>query len=87
MVIEDEEEARLVKEERLKAEEQEEDLRLKDEEEAQLTDGTRMKLEENENAWLKVEEGVRLTLEMIQRAEEQKGYHTRLKAEQEAHLV
>ena len=56
MRIEAEEEARLVEEERLKYEEEEEDLRLKVEEEAQLAEGTRLKVEENERVRLKFKE-------------------------------
>ena len=43
--MEAEEEARLVEEERLKAEEEEEHLWLKAEEEDQLSDGARLKVE------------------------------------------
>ena len=59
MRIEVEEEACLVEEERLKSEEDKEDLRLKAEEEAQLADGARLKVEEDDDARLKLEEGVR----------------------------
>ena len=50
-----EEEARLIEEARLKAEEEEEDLRLKAEEEDRLAEEERLKLEEHERARLKVE--------------------------------
>ena len=68
--IDAEEEARLVEEARLKAEEEEEDLRLKAEAEAQLAEGARLKLEEHEHAHLKVDEGVRLALELRRISEE-----------------
>ena len=55
--IEAEEEARLVEEERLKAEEEEEDLQLKTEEKARLSEGTMLKVKEHERAPLKVEGG------------------------------
>ena len=42
--------------------------------------------EENKNAWLKVEEGVRLDLEARRRAEEEKK-HAWIEAEEEARLV
>ena len=69
--IEAEEEAHLVKEERLKSEEEEEDLRLKAEEESRLAEGARLKAEEHECAHMKLEEGVRLSLELIRRVEEE----------------
>ena len=62
MWIEAEEEARLVEEARLTAEEEEKGLRMKSEEEAQLDEGARLNVEEHDLARLKVEEGVRLPL-------------------------
>ena len=57
MQIEAEEEARLVEEEGLKSEEEEEDLRLKTEEKARLAEGARLKVEEHERERLTVEGG------------------------------
>ena len=57
MRIEYEEKASLVEEERLKAEEEEEHLRLKTEEEARLAEGARMKVEEHEHSRLNMEGG------------------------------
>ena len=68
--IEAEKEARHVEAERLRVEEEEEDLRRKDEEEARLAEGARIKVEEHECTRMKVEGGVYLALESIQRAEE-----------------
>ena len=54
--IEAEEYSRLVEEERLKAEEEEEYLRIKTEEESRLADDAQLKAEEHERTRLKVEE-------------------------------
>ena len=55
----------------LKSEEEETGLQLKAEEESQLADGTRLKVEEHERARLKLEEGVRLAIELRRRADEE----------------
>ena len=63
MRVEAEEEAGPVEEERLKCEEEEENLRLKAEEEARLAEEESLKVEDHERARLKLEEGVVLALE------------------------
>ena len=62
--------ARLVEEERMKAE-QEGQARLKAEEEARLVEYVIQEEKEHEHAQLKLEEGVRLALEARRRAEEE----------------
>ena len=87
MRLDSEEEARLVEEARLKFEE--EDLRLKSEKEARLAEEAMLKVEEHQRAQLKVDEGIRIILEEIRRAEEEQedNQHARMKAEEEARLI
>ena len=62
-------------------------MRLKAEEYDQLAEGERLRVEEHERARLKLGEGVRLDHKSIRIAEEEEEHHTRLKAEEEAHII
>ena len=61
---------------------------MKAEEEARIAEEATLKVEEHQRAQLKVDEGVHLFLEAIQREEDQKEdhQHARLKAEEEARI-